>query len=365
MRSRILKRRLPEVVAWIVLLPALVLTVVNADLTRLALGAFGPRPDRLLVVWFAVGALIAGAAWWAARGRSAAGRAPFRMGILAGAAVVAAIVCETRARQVDTRNVSFPSGNISVAATVYTPKSPGPHPTVVFVPGSAPFKKGFYALWAEQLAGRGIASVVADKRGVGGTGGNYENNNNSSLANFELLAGDVVAALNFAALLPGVDTTRLGLFGISQAGWVAPIAALRSPRARYMVLITAPPVSVHEENVWSNLRGDDHGPASASLTVAEATMDTVTIGGVDARPRLAALTIPGLWLFGSSDNSIPTRKSMAALETLRQGGQRFDAREFRDAGHALLTKEGRLIPRIAPASWDTIGAWLAREGILR
>jgi pimeloyl-ACP methyl ester carboxylesterase len=89
-------------------------------------------------------------------------------------------------------------------------------------------------------------------------------------------------------------------------------------------------------------------------------MDTVSVGGVDARSRLGALDIPGLWLFGAEDNSIPTRKSVAVLDSLRRLGKHFQSATFPDAGHVLFTKKGGLIPHIVPSSWDTIGRWLAR-----
>ena len=102
-------------------------------------------------------------------------------------------------------------------------------------------------MWAEHLAGLGVMSIVPDKRGVGGTGGAFERNNNSSKANLELLAGDAVAALDYAAKLPNVDAARLGLFGVSQAGWVAPMAAVATDRARFIIMVTGPAVSVREE----------------------------------------------------------------------------------------------------------------------
>jgi dipeptidyl aminopeptidase/acylaminoacyl peptidase len=231
----------------------------------------------------------------------------------------------------------------------------------VLVPGSAPLKRGFYSLWAEQLAKRGVVVVVPDKRGVGGTGGTVERNNNTSKANLELLASDAVSALEFAAKLSTVDSTRLGLFGLSQGGWVAPMAAVRSNRARFLLFITSPTVSVREEGAWSRMRGDDKESARYSRADAERMMDTVSVGGVDARSRLGALDIPGLWLFGAEDNSIPTRKSVAVLDSLRRLGKPFQSATFPDAGHVLFTKKGGLIPHIAPSSWDTIGRWLARR----
>ena len=114
------------------------------------------------------------------------------------AALATVLFVFARSRDVRRRDVTFEGNGISIAATIYEPLTQGQHPAVVFVPGSAPFKRGLYALWAEHLARLGVMSIVPDKRGVGGTGGAFERDNNSSKANLELLAGDAVAALVYA-----------------------------------------------------------------------------------------------------------------------------------------------------------------------
>ena len=126
-------------------------------------------------------------------------------------------------------------------------------------------------------------------------------------------------------------------------------------------MITGPAVSGREEGVWSDLRGDDRERPAYSRQDAERIIGSVTVGGVDARPRLRALTVPGLWLFGTDDNSIPTRKSVLVLDSLKSMGKRFHVDTFPGAGHVLFTRAGGLLPHVASRSWDSIDAWFARE----
>jgi uncharacterized protein len=341
---------------WVVVLPAVVLAIARPDAGDLALGAFGPPATATLSRWLLLGGTLAtGTAFWT--------RSPRVIGLAAAAAISFGRTAYSH-RGVSTRDVTFPGSDITIAATVYEPRSFGPHPAVVFVHGSAPLRRGFYSLWAEHLARQGMVVVVPDKRGVGGTGGAFERDNNSSRANLELLASDAAAALDFASQVSAVDTSRLGLFGISQAGWVAPIAASRSNRARFLLLVTAPTVSVREEGVWSRLRGDDQRRADLSRDAADRVMDTVSAGGVDARSRLTTLTIPGLWLFGADDNSIPTRKSVAVLDSLRRLGKRFQAMTFPASGHLLLTRKGGVLPHVTSSAWTDMDRWI-RETVLR
>jgi dienelactone hydrolase len=272
------------------------------------------------------------------------------------------IVVFVRSGDVHRRDVTFDGNGIRFGATIYEPIAPGPHPAVVFIAGSAPFKRGLYALWAEHLARIGVMSIVPDKRGVGGTGGIFERENNSSTANLTLLANDAVAALDYAAKLPSVDSMRLGLFGVSMAGWIAPMAAIATPRARFIIMVTGPTVSVREEGVWSNLRGDDERAARLSRADAERVMDTVAAGGVDPRSRLAALNIPGLWLFGSDDASIPTRRSVIVLDSaVRTMNKRFAFDSVPGYGHLVMGRDNGFLPRVAPSSWRAMDAWVTRE----
>ena len=336
---------------WIVVLPPVLQGIAHSDVGELALGAFGAPASVTLSRWLMLAGGMAAAT--ALSTRSA------RMAVLSAAAFASLGGVAYQHRGGSTRNVEFPGADITIAATVYQPRAAGPHPAVVLVHGSAPLRRGFYSFWAERLARKGVIVVVPDKRGVGGTGGTFERNNNTSHANLELLASDVSAALDYAASVTGVDTTRLGLFGLSQAGWVAPMAALRSNRARFLLLVTAPTVSVREEGAWSRLRGDDQRKALYDVRAAERIADTVTAGGVDARPMLGALGIPGLWLFGADDNSNPTRKSIAVLDSLRRVGKTFDAITYPDAGHLLITRSGGLLPHAVHGSWDAMARWIS------
>lgn len=75
--------------------------------------------------------------------------------------------------------------------------------------------------YAYALAAQGVAVFVYDKRGTGGSQGEYTQN-------FELLADDAAAAFRHATALARGRHGRAGYFGGSQGGWVAPLAASRT-----------------------------------------------------------------------------------------------------------------------------------------
>ncbi|MED5615012.1 alpha/beta hydrolase family protein [Janthinobacterium sp. P210005] len=72
-----------------------------------------------------------------------------------------------------------------------------------------------------QMVGRGVSVFVYDKRGTGLSEGEYTQN-------FPRLADDLVAASREAKRLAQGRYGRFGLMGVSQGGWIAPLAQARA-----------------------------------------------------------------------------------------------------------------------------------------
>jgi uncharacterized protein len=86
----------------------------------------------------------------------------------------------------------------------------------------------------------GIGVVTFDRRGEGASTGK------PSRGQFELQARDALAVAG------AVEARRAGLWGFSQGGWVAPIAATLSDRIAFLVLIASTGVSPHEQMLYAN-----------------------------------------------------------------------------------------------------------------
>lgn len=91
------------------------------------------------------------------------------------------------------------------------------------------------------LAAHGVAMLVFDKRGTGRSGGTYTQM-------FSTLSDDVVAAIQWLRTQPNVDTTRIGLAGFSQGGWVAPLAARKDPSIKFVLVAYGMTMSIAEED---------------------------------------------------------------------------------------------------------------------
>src|SRR5437763_10845535 len=133
-----------------------------------------------------------------------------------------------------------------------------PAPALVAVHGAEAALRSYplYEHLHAVLPGAGFAAVTFDRRGEGSSTGE------PSGGRFELLADDAVAVVEHVAALPEIDTARVGLWGISQGGWVAPLAAARSARVAFLALVASAGVSPAEQMRWTvprQLRLAGHG----------------------------------------------------------------------------------------------------------
>jgi uncharacterized protein len=153
------------------------------------------------------------------------------------------------ARRVDlyeTHEVSFKAGDVTLVGDLTRPRSRGPHPAVVMIHSSGNQSRNgpvaYFRLIANLLAANGFATLAYDKRGVGKSTGNWPT------ATFNDLAGDVRAAISVVRQRADVDPQRVGLWGLSQAGWVAPLAS-EDIGVAFLVLVGTAAVSPAQQEI--------------------------------------------------------------------------------------------------------------------
>ena len=156
---------------------------------------------------------------------------PFAVG--ATSAVCSAAVVLPAPAVVKEQEVTFPSGSVSLAGTLLRPAGAGPFPAMVLLHGSGPGPREHLRRFAERFAELGMVTLIFDKRGSGASTGSWLD------ASLDDLALDALAAAAFLKSDPQVDAHRVGVWGISQAGWVIPRAAARAPSAfAFAVVVT-------------------------------------------------------------------------------------------------------------------------------
>jgi pimeloyl-ACP methyl ester carboxylesterase len=266
-------------------------------------------------------------------------------------AIIVAVVCASCGaapeRPSATKGGVFVNRDARLSYRLDLPSRTGRVPAVVFGHGSGRQTKGSCRFLADAFLARGFATLCYDKRGVGESTGRFVFvGPNDSIPVFDELASDLAAGVEFLRAHPDIDPARIGLAGVSQAGWIVPLAAARS-RPAFMILLVGPTVSVGVENFYSRIV--EHGSGS----VEEGYRQLPSFNGFhgfDPKPVLERLDVPGLWLLGGEDRSIPTPATVAILDQLSASGRPFAHVVFPRVGHDLSG---------API-WSAIDQWLEK-----
>lgn len=262
--------------------------------------------------------------------------------------------------------IRFESGGVTLHGAILIPKepSPGRKPAIALVHGAGPHTREDQRDEAEAFAREGVVTLIYDKRTEG-----YSQIERS----YDLLADDAFAAAEVLRDHPEVDPNAVGLWGLSEGAWVAPIAASR-PEGReavsFVVLVAAsgvPPARQHSWNLENNLR---HQGVSGSMVeaISRTGMRLLVGAGLFAEANhdpvepLENLRQPVLALYGEKDRIQPPAESATIVrEALERGGNvRYGIRFFPDAEHGLrLSPDGFVVrERLAPGYAQNVASWV-------
>jgi alpha-beta hydrolase superfamily lysophospholipase len=311
-----------------------------------------------------------------------------------------------------TLDVRIPSGQVELAGTLFLPPGAGPHAAVVIVHGSGPETRRNYIPLATTFARHGVAALVYDKRGTGQSTGDWQR------SPFSALTDDASAAIDVLARRPEVDSTRVGIWGGSEGGWIAPAVASRSGRVAFVMVQSAPVVNAARQHIFqveqvmlsSGATADyirrareyaeaQHEYAATGENWAEyarlrdSNRSTIlnVLGGpetpddwwwawwrttmaFDPMVAWSQVKVPVLALWGDLDRNVPVEESRMLLESAleRAGNHSATLGILRHADHdlmpvgggragVLLTRLLRRTPGLTPAM-DQMAEWAAERG---
>ncbi|MFC9863293.1 MULTISPECIES: alpha/beta hydrolase family protein [unclassified Streptomyces] len=171
----------------------------------------------------------------------------------------------------DEQRVSIRRGGHTLHGVLAVPRDGRQrHGLVVYVHGDGPVDAthddGYKPMW-EANARAGYASLSWDKPGVAGAPGNWLDQSMDDRAD------EAAAAIAWARARPDIDGDRIGLWGASQAGWVLPKIAAKTPVS--FVIALSPAVNWLQQgryNLLAELRAD--GASAARIRAETARSDT-------------------------------------------------------------------------------------------
>ncbi len=243
----------------------------------------------------------------------------------------------------------------------------------------------------ELLPPAGIGVVTFDRRGEG------ESTGDSTRGRFELQVEDALA------IIEALEAERVGLWGISQGGWIGPLAAAASDQVAFLVLVASTGVTPSEQMMyaverqlrlagygddvigralelrrrfedWVHTRApepDEQLAAELWTGVDEAWWSQVWLPATlldeescrlwieemdfDPRPVFARVRVPTLLFYGEADSWTPVEPSVEAWRAAR--GDEVEIVVIPEAEHDLTLPDGSLSPDYR----QTLVDWLRRQ----
>jgi len=248
---------------------------------------------------------------------------------------------------VEPKLVKYPTFDLSgeaprmVPAYVYQPRSKGPHPVVIYVHGGpeAQYRPGFSSLAQMWVAELGAAVIAPNIRGSTGYDVEYLALDNGYRR--EDAIRDIGALLDWIALQPELDASRVAIHGASYGGYVVLASAVwYSDRLRAGV----DEVGISNfvsflENTESYRRafrryeyGDERDPEMRAFLEQISPLNNAD-----------RIDIPLLVVQGSNDPRVPASESEQIVEALRARGRPVWYIQARNEGHGLDRLENRTI----------------------
>jgi pimeloyl-ACP methyl ester carboxylesterase len=314
--------------------------------------------------------------------------------------------------QVDAEERTFRNGPVTLSGTLYTPHGAGRVPALIVLHAASSPERGnpLYRHLIEMLPPLKIAVFVFDRRGSGRSGGRLED------SDYAMLADDGIAAQRMLEQDARIDPRRIGFWGLSQGGWLALLAASRSPQSAFAVSVSAPmttpdvqmnfavanilrirgyPQTDIDQAIAARAAVDDFYRGRRDRASAQKILDAaasrpwfehIYMGRTFRDPDqsrwatemrhdplavLGAVRQPALVIYGSVDPWVPVQISVERLRASSARHPNIDLAVIAGADHAMATSvsavdqiDPDLSARSAPESAEYFGllaAWLARQ----
>jgi len=237
--------------------------------------------------------------------------------------------------------------SLALGGMLFVPDGDGPFPAVVIIHGSGTSHRAsrWYLTLTKYLQDNGVVVLLPDKRGSEKSDGDWRT------SSFDDLATDTLAAIDYLKTQENVPLARIGIVGMSQGGWIAPIVASESNDVGFVVSMVGSAVTPAEQLIYEenhNLRQMGFLPGISNVIALASTAYIRNVAQAEFWDRVAnydpvpywrVVNVPALALFGTDDTNVPSEESAKRLNALGKSNLRIEI--YEGSGHALQDPVGR------------------------
>lgn len=234
--------------------------------------------------------------------------------------------------------------DLQLSGMLFIPEGEGPFPTAVIIHGSGTSSRDsvWYVSVAKHLQDNGIAVLLPDKRGSEKSDGDWVG------ANFEELATDTVSAVEFTRDQQIFEYSSIGLIGLSQGGWIAPVAATRSDDVSFVVSLSGAAVTTDEQllhEVTNDVSSYTYSFIAGLIAPIPANNlkqkeHISALMGFDPIPYWKEVQVPVFFAFGENDKNVPVDASINRLS--ENNLDHFNVKIYDDGGHVIRDIQNRV-----------------------
>ncbi len=278
--------------------------------------------------------------------------------------------------------VSFKNGGVIFKGTLYLPESSsGKVPAIVVFHAANGGTRdySFYRHLSKDVPASGFAVLLFDRRGSGESGGEFET------ADFNDLASDGIAGIEYLKTRKEIDAGKIGVWGVSQGGWLGPLAATKSGDISFVVIVSGTGVTPAEQMDFAaevalrekgfsrktirkaiELRRLENSYYRGEISRAKLQNAIEKVQGkpwfeiaflpapeeipddprgtkwfremdYDPLPPLRRVTVPILVFFGENERWIPVEKSFKTIREATRHNKNVEFHRLKDADHLMMT----------------------------
>jgi len=225
--------------------------------------------------------------------------------------------------EIEHTEIFFENGDLQLAGMLILPEGEGPFPTAVIIHGSGTSYRDskWYLTVAKHLQDNGVAVLLPDKRGSEKSEGDWRK------ASFDDLAEDTISAIEFIKNQDQFDYSSIGVVGMSQGGWIAPLVASKSDDVSFVVSMSGAAVTTDEQLLYeeiNNITQMGTYPFVAKL-IAPLTTKNIQrmdfwqpIAGYDPLPYWEQVEAPSFAALGGGDTNVPVTESVSRFQALEK-----------------------------------------------
>ena len=274
-------------------------------------------------------------------------------------------------------NITFQSGGVTLGGTLRLPLTKGKHPALFIMQGSGAVARDGEWFYADHFTRHGVVTLVYDKRGTGNSGGDFRDESINDYAE------EALAAIHYLQSRREVNPKRVGLYGRSHGGIVAPLAASLSNDVAFIINVSGTGVRPYQQVTYqaeAQMRRDGFSETDIADAIAymnlkwevarnggkgwdrlqaatqnirdkkwadrvqiATKLEDITKGwklemNYDPMPALEKVKCPVLVIFGELDTYGPVTETIANYRKglAKAGNKNLTIKVFPNADHALL-----------------------------